>query len=552
MKNKITFRNLMKGSNDWFREGYETYILAKDACHNILLGRKDTIKQEAQDKMNENESQEKALKHEESLVLEALNENGGEVSIKSIQMNIWIGKALIFVSVLLWAAHFGFILWTFEPFGWSYKAYLIAIGVTITFGILCERIFSDLKRLLPDRYYRVGRLYLAVVGAIAIVVAGLYLANIRADLSNVMLMAQQTVDVAGGQEYDQAISEFYVSSFPKLLIALTLFTISLDIVTGILLHLAILKLRDNRVIYHLLLELKKIRKNLMTIAVDNKRLEGAHEVFENQFLNGVALAEAELKDKAENGETYRAKKLVISLGIFIAALVFILILAINTMADTTVVALDLSGSTAHPDYIGITEFEKNKKAIDDVIARVKPGTKIYVTGITEDSLGKPYIIIKAKTSSDPGYFKQNHRRDIRKILHEWQKIGPSLQPVAEATDIFGVIYLAEAMFNNDSSGNKEFIFFSDMRNTSEIDLETLERVDNHVLEEVKEKMRIPDLKGVKVYVYGVGAGDTTEVYRTGLEKFWRDFFKMAGAEVVVYTSLREMRDITGAITMNSH
>ena len=136
MKTNKSVDYLLKNNNDWVSEGYETYKLAREDSQNIMEGRVDSVKQEAQDKMNQHQAQKQGLLHEEELVQNALKELGGEVSIKTAIMNLWIGYALLAACACLWAGHFGFILWTFAPFGLGSKAYLIALGVTITFGII--------------------------------------------------------------------------------------------------------------------------------------------------------------------------------------------------------------------------------------------------------------------------------------------------------------------------------------------------------------------------------------------------------------------------------
>lgn len=549
MKHKTNVDYLIKGSDDWVREGHETYMLAKDDYLNIMKIRKETVMQEARDKRNQNNVQEKELLREEKLAQKSLNDMGGEVPIKSLQRSIRTGWALFGVCVLLWGINFGFVLWSLEPFGWGSKAYLFAVGATITFGILCERIFSDLKRLLPERYYVVTRLYLLVGGAVASLLMGLYLTDIRADISSVALISEQATEVAG-EQYEQTVSDFYTGSSYKLLIGLILFTISIETVAGILLHLGVDKIRTNTPIYDAIIRIKKIRNDLNVIAVENKRLEGAHEVFENQFLHGVALAEAELKDNEENGEEYQAKRLIWRLVIFIIVLIVIFI-AVTARADTSVIAIDLSQSSDHTDYVGTSEFEKNKKAVGDFISRIDAGLKLYVIGITEDSLGKPYYILTARTTDDPGYFKEKIRRDKRKILHNWQNIEGNLKPSAHSTDIFGAIYLAETILKINPSGVKELIIFSDMRNTEGINLSSLKDIETQVAELSHKRMRIPDLNGVKVSIYGVHNKGNSDEYRNKLMGFWRDFITKANAELVVYTSMREVMEAAGTLTMSN-
>jgi len=522
----------------WFKEGCETAVKAPKGCLQIYQRKKEILESEVKNKISENEIRLEQLAHKESALKKALSERGGELSIKDIEMNFLVGISLLFLTFILWIAHFMLSLWTFEPYGWGVKAYVLVVGITIIGSILVERAFSDIKRLFPERQYLTWRLFLVMTAVVAVMSVGLYLAVIRGELSQITFMAQQ----AEGQAYNEAVTQFYSKSHGLLLIALPLLTLALEIGTGIMLHLGTAKIRDTWPVIKLYRALERLRERITGIEAENKSLESIPDVFEKEFLNGADLAKEELENKSENIEEYRAKRLSFWLIVFTVILLVLILSASIILADTVVVALDLSASAKKKDYIGETQFEKNKKAIEVVISKLKPDTRLCIIGITGDSLGTPYILLTASSRANQGYFKENIKKDKAEFLSKWQRIESTLKPKAPETDILGGIYLAESIFENHSSGQKHLIFLSDMRNSKGVNLETLKRIDGRVLKQLGKQIRIADLKGVNVYVYGAHVGGKTESYWQDLKRFWQGFFKNAGAEVVVYSSLREIRD----------
>jgi len=533
---------LLSNNNDGKKDGYETYMLSPEKSMNIMEKRVESVKHVANDRRNQNQVHEVNLKREEKLAQKSIDDMGGETSMKAVKFHLMVGYALLAACVLLWAGHFSFILWTFEPFGWDAKAYLIAFGVTVTIGILCERIFSDLERLMPKRYYLTIRLYVAIVGVTASILLGIYLAVIRADLSSLTFMTQEVGASSSSQSYEATVAQFYKDSFPKLLIALILFTIAIDIVTGLLLNLVLRKTNKYRPVYNQIHELTRIRQALSNIEVDNKRLEDAHEVYKNQFLEGISIAEAELEDWEKNKKEYRAKALIRN-SLIVFTILILLFLAVNAMATTTVIALDLSKSVDHKDYVGTSEFGKNKQAISAFLHNIDVDSSIYILGITENSLGRPYHILTAKTSSKPGYFNELISRDKRKIQQEWMDLEGNLKPNAGATDIIGALYLAEAILKTSHSAPQNLLFFSDMRNTVGINLSDASQSSFTLTELSSSNMRIPDLSGVNVYVYGAHNGVYTENNWNKLMTFWREFFEKANANLIVYSRMREVSNL---------
>lgn len=69
-----------------------------------------------------------------------------------------------------------------------------------------------------------------------------------------------------------------------------------------------------------------------------------------------------------------------------------------------VVAIDPSTSEAVKAQDGVPQLEENIKGVDRLLGSAEANSRIAVIGITCDSFASPYIVLKAETSADPGYF----------------------------------------------------------------------------------------------------------------------------------------------------
>ena len=63
-------------------------------------------------------------------------------------------------------------------------------------------------------------------------------------------------------------------------------------------------------------------------------------------------------------------------------------------------------------------------------------------GITRDSFSSPYILLKAETSADPGYFGERQAAARQQIRHAWRERSAHLTAAAKGTDILGAIRFA--------------------------------------------------------------------------------------------------------------
>jgi hypothetical protein len=252
------------------------------------------------------------------------------------------------------------------------------------------------------------------------------------------------------------------------------------------------------------------------------------------------LAQAEKETRAEPAPSGRVERgegrqvgrhivAILTFPIVLMLLAFLLFLLFTGSArGETIVLFDLSKSMAAGDYVGKeTEFQKNVKGVEDFIMYgLGPKESLKVVGITEDSFGKPYFLLKGELSGEKGAFGEVAAREKVSLLNKWR--GLHLQPIASWTDVFGALFLASVLFRTDE---RRLIIFSDLRhNCQGFDLETPSVINVQAfLRLAKQKGFIADLTGARVRCLGVHSNGKSPVYWTSLKKFWTGYFKEAHA-----------------------
>jgi hypothetical protein len=144
-----------------------------------------------------------------------------------------------------------------------------------------------------------------------------------------------------------------------------------------------------------------------------------------------------------------------------------------------------------------------------------------------------------KIGNDAGYFGEKLQEARSTLLKEWGNVSKSIRPDAPSSDIFGAIALASQILQNNKNTSKLLIILSDMRqNALNFDFERPPVIDISLLERTEKKGLIPDLKGVKVFVFGVHAIGKSAVYWESIRRYWQMYFKKAGADLITFTMER--------------
>jgi len=207
-----------------------------------------------------------------------------------------------------------------------------------------------------------------------------------------------------------------------------------------------------------------------------------------------------------------------------------------------VVLCDLSESTRNMRNIYLKSFKK-------IISSIKHGDAIFVVKITESSIEEPEIPIKeifpkfvpkdafGNPTDNPLIKKKERkkadeelRRKKEKCIKDAEKLFFSKKRILK-TDILSSLHVADRIFKNFPEKKPILVILSDMVEDSldyNFEKERLneERI-REIIENERLKERLPDLKGVKVYVIGAQARDKKKFF--SIQNFWINYFKECGA-----------------------
>jgi hypothetical protein len=247
----------------------------------------------------------------------------------------------------------------------------------------------------------------------------------------------------------------------------------------------------------------------------------------------VAQAEKETRAEPNPSGGWRATQIGRYIGavlafpiVLIALALFFFLLLSGSAQGEAIVLFDLSKSMAAGDYVGKeTEFQKNVNGVEEFIMNgLGAKERLKVVGITENSFGKPYILIEGEFSGEKGVFGEVAAREKVNLLKKWR--GLNLQPISDTTDVIGALFLAPILFRTDE---RRLIVFSDLRHyTRGFDLETPSIINvERFLQIAKQKGLVADLSGIKIWCLGVHSSGKNPAYWKSLKEFWTRYFKEA-------------------------
>jgi len=203
------------------------------------------------------------------------------------------------------------------------------------------------------------------------------------------------------------------------------------------------------------------------------------------------------------------------------------------LSGSTVVLVDLSVSTASE------EFSRNLRAVEGVIRRVGEGGRLTVLGITEASFSlKP--LLQATAPRSKGRFGEHLGTWRESAIREWRETAAGLRPAARGTDIFGA--LTRAAVECEGVGVRcQVVILSDMRQVGRgVDLERSGVIPVRLMEEVRRRGLVPQLRGVSVWALGVHTVGFDERQWQTVRAFWTDYFRIAGADLVLFSPNRRI------------
>ena len=410
--------------------------------------------------------------------------------------------------------------WTLAPAGMETTKYLVfAIGASLLGIFITDYFLTNLdehhqgKNIMP--------LYISGVLLALYFVSLAYLGIARGAI-------YKTETLLRNHTNNGPVTEFYKTYSNVVQLAIPLLAVLSEVVSGLLFHLtkkhlipAWKALQHYRLLETLEAEINKIILTLDSIKKFPKNVESVR-------MN-------------HNAETDRRRELKVLLIIMTAIVVLFVGAAIVRGEDFDLeIGLDMTRSSLVA-VGGIYEFQWDTLAILNIINSLTPSTSITIFGLTDNTFTIPRIILQDYTSSKTGYFGEILENERDRIKKEWKRIEPSLGPEYDASDILGFFYLLE---QKHKPGTRTIaVLFSDMRNcTTELDLESMRVIPKSAI----EKVYMPKLKGIDVYVYGVHSlvnrkGLTkSHKYWLSLKDFWSEFFKRSGAVLKAFSPMRDI------------
>lgn len=217
-------------------------------------------------------------------------------------------------------------------------------------------------------------------------------------------------------------------------------------------------------------------------------------------------------------------------------------------AKVIITLFDLSESTARTDIRSayISGFKK-------IVNSLAEGDVLIGACITDKSIQQMELPVVLecpifKPTTDNPILRQGEYEEFQKkanlIKEESLKkieellLGDGGRPKILKTDIMSSLVLASNILRRYHNKRNILVVFSDMIEDSEsYNFESVNLTDRRIqdiLAKEKKEGKLPDLKGIHVYATGAQAR-TLEKYNT-IKKFWCEYFKETGAELVEYTS----------------
>ena len=209
----------------------------------------------------------------------------------------------------------------------------------------------------------------------------------------------------------------------------------------------------------------------------------------------------------------------------------------DAKSHAIVTLFDTSDSTINTRERYQREFEEK------VLKALQGGETLIVDLITENTLATSYPIEVEFPKFDPTRDNRlMHQQKMQQLKEKVkQELRTLLQRQSPRTDLLNAFVAAAKVLNGDRckhASDKILIVFSDMIEQSArydfTGMKLTERQIRQLIETLQKTDRLPDLKGVKVWIVGATAAEQgglppEKIYE--IEKFWMEYFKACGADL---------------------
>ena len=489
----------------------------------------------------------KDLRRKACLTLQELEEDQASLtevlqgrSLAEIRTQASKGLIYFLLLSILSVAYFALTVWGLQPLDMAWKTYLIAGALVIIGAIVFELLMSSLEKTIPEQNLRRGVVITCMIGVTAIACTVLLLGYLRALLHKLLLSLDQ--GLSSGDLTQATASPARLADLAFILWPLA--GLAFEICAGLLLYHGLKNWLASAQALGLQKRIKARTRMLLALARKVQELEAYPEQWWLGFQNGVEAGEVLLRDSEYmEVRAFLRKALLITAAIILAVIFFLLLASVVFSAEPRVerhgravlIGLDLTGSSSSRDRAGNEIFAKNLRAVGAAIRKAKPGDQIWVVAITEETFTNPLILSKETIPRKPKTFRERIRQ--KSLAVTWPGLEKRLKPlVAGSTDVLGLFLLAEQIFTA-LPGEKVLIIISDMVHTAEPGFKAILNKGPNLIKALPK----PDLTGTRIWVYGAGTPCMSKRDWIRLRDFWKAYIKACGAELVLYTNLREIR-----------
>jgi hypothetical protein len=429
------------------------------------------------------------------------------------------------LTFLLVGSGFALSLLTLEPYRLGLKSIFYSAGIALVVPFLVHATLDLFASPLLRKSVTALSCIAALTGVLlfALVRGHLFGQEANSDYAEITIDGQETTSTA--QQ-----NTFYRDTVPLLQLAMVLLALGMEVGAGIASH-----------------EAERLNAAIET---ESKMLSDKLDAARNR----VSILAEDIIDRQNQGRIFEAEfwrdfhSCVVKHGLakiagraILPCLLAIVLYPTSSRAQVplhVVVALDLTKSTDQRNSDGTTQFDKNVKAVGQLLERLPAATEVTVFGITSNTFMQPYLILSARLDSDAGYFGEKLSNERRQLLIAWNKQCEGLKPRFRDTDILGAFRLAADFFARQGNANrKAFVIYSDMwQSTPELDLEH-RRMRSPSLVDGDSSHTSPDLHDVEVYVLGATASSRTAADWTRLREYWMEYLKSSAANLRSYSVL---------------
>jgi hypothetical protein len=418
---------------------------------------------------------------------------------------------------------------TLAPFALGWEVWPLSAAVAIVVAWWVDRTLEKFDNPAVVR--------VTCVVALSVSLAGVFLmALLRGDILLMYLKGLMDAETPGTAD------SFYQSAIPKLRILMGLLALAMELGVGMAAHEA----RKLALAICCRQDAERARKEALTLDDHLGALAHRHVYLENE----PGIIEAHAKRNFLLGVFDGLKRNGLVHLMLIVSLLLSLQPTLLLGGDRTcdVIGLDLSLSEATTGYDGTTDYEKNMDAVARFISLLPVDSSFTIMAITDESFQRPYTLLSGQipASSGPLQFYDQVAAKKRQIAAEVRRLGRSLKPTYQMTDVLGAVIAAGDVLRHSPAESKRLVLFSDMRHyTQEIDIEhPIKIVVPQTLARVQQYNLLADLRGIDVYVLGVDGANKSACYWESLREFWVNYFKKAGADLKTFSMSRDLQPLT--------